>query len=287
MNRGDKIAGKNVLKNNFHSLCNTMLFIFRRAFLQSGILCSLLLIPFFSFSGDFPARSNTLVTDYTNTLNSEQRNALEQKLVAFNDSTSTQIAVVILSSVGSYDIADYSVQLFNQWKIGQEKKNNGVLVLVAKDDRKVWITTGYGIEGVLPDALCKRVIDRDIVPNFKQGDFYGGLDQGTNSIMSLVKGEFTADDYMQQRKEKPVPWFAFVMFIVIFFIVIFSKILRTRRYASTNHLGFWAAWALLNAAASRSRGSWGGFSGGGGFGGGSFGGFGGGSSGGGGAGGSW
>jgi uncharacterized protein len=250
----------------------------------------LLIIPFFAaFADDFPGRSNTLVTDYTNTLNDGERSALEQKLVAFNDSTSTQIAVVIIGSVGGYDISDYSVQLFNKWKIGQEKKNNGVLILVAKEDHKTFITTGHGIEGVLPDLLCKRVVERDIIPNFKAGNFYQGLDQATSSIMSIVKGEFSADDYVKQERRQNIPWFPLVMFVFIFLIVIISKVSSTRKYASTNHLGFWAAWALLNAASRRSSGSWGGFSGGGGFGGGGggFGGFGGGSSGGGGAGGSW
>ncbi len=249
----------------------------------------LFLIPIFSFADDFPARSNTLVTDYAQLLDEGQRNALEQKLVAFNDSTSTQIAIVIIRSVGGYDISDYAVQLFNKWGIGQEKKNNGVLILVAKDDRKMFITTGHGIEGVLPDVVCKRVIVKDIQPNFKAGAFYDGLDQATSSIMSIVKGEFTADEYMKSKNNKRVPFFPILLFIFIFFVVILSKISSTRKYARTNHLGFWVAWALLNAAANRSRGSWGGFSGGGGFGGGGggFGGFGGGSSGGGGAGGSW
>jgi uncharacterized protein len=167
-----------------------------------------------------------------------------------------------------------------------------VLILVAKEDRKMWITTGHGIEGVLPDVLCKRVVEKDIVPNFKAGNFYQGLDQATSSLMSIVKGEFTADEYMKHRKRNQnVPWFPFVLFFFIFLVVIFSKVSKTRNYARTNNLGFWAAWALLNAASARSRGSWGGFSGGGGWGsgggGGGFGGFGGGSSGGGGAGGSW
>jgi uncharacterized protein len=237
---------------------------------------------------DFPPRSNTIVTDFTGTLDDNQKSGLERKLVAFNDSTSTQIAVVMMHSTGNYEIADYSVQLFNQWKIGQQEKNNGILILVSLDDHKVWITTGYGIEGVLPDALCRRIVERDIVPAFRRGEFYTGLDDATTSIMSIVKGEFTADQYMQSKKKKKV-FFPFFMFLLIIFIIIISQFGRTRRYARKNNLAFWAAWALLNAASNRSRGSWGSFSGGGGFGGGGggFGGFGGGSSGGGGAGGSW
>jgi uncharacterized protein len=256
--------------------------IFAGIFILSGL---------FSKAEDFPAKATTLVSDFAGVLKENEKASLENKLVAFNDSTSTQIAVVTLRSTGNYEIADYSVQLFNKWKIGQSSKNNGVLILVAVEDRKVWITTGYGIEGVLPDALTKQVVDRDIVPSFRQGDYYGGIEAGTNTIMSIVKGEYTADTYLKQSKEKPVI-FPFLMFLFIMFIVIFSRFGRVRKYARRNNLAFWAAWALLSAASSRSRGSWGNFSGGGGFGGGGFGGggfggFGGGGSGGGGAGGSW
>ncbi len=245
----------------------------------------------YSIAEDFPARSSTIVTDFAGVLSDDNKASLENKLVAFNDSTSTQIAIVILRSTGGYEIADYSVQLFNQWKIGQASKNNGVLILVALEDRKVWITTGFGIEGVLPDALCKRIVENDIKPAFKLGDYYSGLDDATNSIMSIVKGEFTAENYTGRKKEKPV-FFPFLIFLLILFIVVISKFSRANRYAKRNNIAFWAAWALLNAAANRTRGSWGDFSGGsgfggGGFGGGGFGGFGGGGSGGGGAGGSW
>ena len=241
-----------------------------------------------SYGDDFPERSATIVTDYTNTLSSSERQALEQKLVAFNDSTSSQVAIVMMSSVGNYDISEYAVQLYNKWGIGQKNKNNGVLILVAKDDRKVFITTGYGMEGVFPDALAKRVVNNDILPAFKTGDYYGGLDAAVNSIMSIVKGEYSADG--KGQKKEGIPWFGVLLAIFIFFVVIMSKVGSTRNYARRNNLGFWAAWALMNAALNRgsSRGSWGGFSGGsGGFGGGGFGGFGGGMSGGGGAGGSW
>jgi uncharacterized protein len=180
------------------------------------------------------------------------------------------------------------VQLFNKWKIGQANKNNGVLILAAIEDRKVFITTGYGIEGALPDALCKRIVTNDIVPNFKQGDYYGGLDAATSSIISLVKGEFTADEYMK-RNQQSFPVAGLLIALIFFIIIIFARVNSVRRYSHMNGLSFWAAWMLMNAASRRSSGSWGGFSGGGGFGGGGggFGGFGGGSSGGGGAGGSW
>ncbi len=240
---------------------------------------------------DFPERSGSLVTDFTSTLSTQELSGLESKLVAFNDSTSTQIAVVIIQSTGSYEISEYAVQLFNKWGIGQKKNNNGVLVLVAKEDRKVFINTGYGIEGALPDALCKRIVERDIVPNFKLGQFYDGIDAAVNSIMSLVSGEYTAEDYLNKSKKGDKPgWFMFFMIFLVFIIVMISKVRGVKKYAHTNNLAFWAAWALLNAASNRSRGSWGNFSGGGGFGGGGgggFGGFGGGMSGGGGAGGSW
>jgi len=237
---------------------------------------------------DFPPQSKNIVTDYTNTLSSGEKDALEQKLTAFNDSTSSQVAIVILGSVGNYDIADYSVQLYNRWGIGQKEKNNGVLILVAKEDRKVWITTGYGMEGVFPDALAKRVVNNHLLPNFKEGNYYEGLDEAVNAIISIVKGEYTADK-TKHKKEK-VPWFGILLAIFILFVVVISRIGSARNYARRNNLGFWAAWALMNAAMNRNRGrgSWGGFSSGsGGFGGGGFGGFGGGMSGGGGAGGSW
>lgn len=256
----------------------------------------LLLLPGFVIADDFPERSNRLVTDYTNTLSAEEAGLLEQRLVAFNDSTSTQIAVVMMQSTGFYDISEYAVQLYNKWGIGQKDKNNGVLILVAKEDRKVFISTGYGIEGVLPDILCKRIVDRDILPNFKLGNYYDGIESATNTIMSIVKGEYTADDYMNRKNQNSPGWFMILMFIFIFGIVIFARIRHVSRYARMNNLAFWAAWALLNAAARKSSGSWNNFSGGsgwgsggfgGGGGGGGFGGFGGGSSGGGGAGGSW
>ncbi len=268
----------NILSNFFSSLLNRTFF----------AVCFILFTIQVNAADNFPEKATKLVTDYTGTLRPDELQSLENKLVTFDDSTSVQIAVVMMTSVGDYDISDYAVQLFNKWKIGNKSNNSGVLLLVAKEDRKVWITTGYGMEGVFPDALVKQVIDREIVPKFRSGDYFGGIDAGTKAITGIVKGEYKAT--AKTSKGGKGKLFPFLMMLFIFLIIFLSQFNRARKYGRTNNLGFWAAWALLNAASNRSHGSWGGFSGGGGsggFGGGGFGGFGGGSSGGGGAGGSW
>ncbi|MFM7217176.1 MAG: TPM domain-containing protein, partial [Bacteroidota bacterium] len=233
--------------------------------LRRLILLLLHALPLLVAAEDFPPRSTTLVTDFAGVLAAEQRQALEAKLVSFDDSTSTQVSIVLMTSIGSYEIADYAVQLYNKWGIGRKGKDNGVLILVAVKDKKVFINTGYGIEGALPDALCKRIVERDIVPHFKAGDYYGGLDAATTSIIGLVKGEFSADGYRTKNSKKGSPLFFVLIALIIFVLVAVSSARRTRRYAQTNNLSFWAAWALLNAAANRSRGSWNHFSGGGGW----------------------
>jgi uncharacterized protein len=241
---------------------------------------------------DFPERSNTLVTDYTNTLSPADKQQLETKLVTYNDSTSTQIAVVILKSTGNYDINDYGVQLLRKWGIGQKGKNNGVLVLVAIGDRKMSIQTGYGAEGSLPDIVTQDIIQNDLKPHFKQGDYYGGLDAGTNSIIKAMKGEYKAAKKQKQSNSGPAG-FIFIVIVVVILILVFRnrggggggrQIIGRRGGASP----FWwfLAGNMLGGGGRSSGGDWGGFSGGGGSGGG-FGGFGGGSGGGGGSSGSW
>jgi uncharacterized protein len=254
-------------------------------------LLLLLLLPFIVCSQDFPASPNPprLVNDFTSTLSQNEKEALEQKLVAFNDSTSTQISIVIISSVGEYEIADYTFQLGEKWGIGRKEKNNGALILVAKDDRKVYIATGYGLEGAIPDALAKRIVEQQIVPEFKQGNYYAGLDAATDVMIKLASGEYTADDV---KRRLPARFLPVIFILLIIFIIFISKFRSAKRYSAVNGIDFLTAWTLLNATRSASRGRWGNFSGGSSWGGGSsggggFGGFGGGSFGGGGAGGSW
>ncbi len=257
-------------------------------------------LPLFLAAQNFPERSNTLVTDYTNTLSSSEINALENKLVAFDDSSSSQIAVVIIKTLDGYEVAEYTVELAEKWGVGRKGKDNGIMVLVALDDRKMSIQTGYGMEGALPDAIAKRIVENDMKPAFKQGDYYEGLNRATDNIIAYTKGEYTGEG----RSEEGEPFPIFIVFVVlgIFALIFIFRVREARQYSRVNHIGFWAAWALLNALSNKpggkwrdfssGRGSFGGWSGGGGFGGGSsggggFGGFGGGSFGGGGASGSW
>lgn len=253
----------------------------------------LVLISLVLHAQTFPEKPNRLVNDYTQTLSPDQINQLEQKLVAFDDSTSTQIAVVLIKSLEGYDVADYGVRLAESWGIGGAKNNNGVLLLVSLGDRKVTIQTGYGVEGALPDAITKRIITREITPNFKSGDYFAGLDQGTNAIISYTKGEYKNDAPIDRGKKKS----SGIVFVIIMIVIILlaikkgggggSQVIGGRGSASP----FW--WLLMGSQLGRGGGGggFGGFSGGGGGfgggGGGGFGGFGGGSFGGGGSSGSW
>ena len=128
-----------------------------------------------------------LVNDFTGTLTLDQRQALENKLVAFDDSTSTQIAVVIIPSLNGRDIADYNIELSRAWGVGGKESNNGIVLLIAKNDRKLNIATGYGVEGALPDITAKHIIDDIIRPNFKGDDYYRGINEGTSAIIQAVK----------------------------------------------------------------------------------------------------
>jgi uncharacterized protein len=233
-----------------------------------------------------------LVNDFAGLLTGEEVNALEHKLVSFNDSTSTQIAIVVLSDLEGYDKADYAQRLGEKWGIGQKGRNNGILILVkTKSDTKgeVQISTGYGVEGPIPDLTCSDIVNNEILPAFRNEDYYGGLNKATSTLMSLARGEYSANEYSQKRNKggkSEVP-FGLIIFIVFIIIAIISRKSggSNNKHLGSGNLPLWLLLGGLNSGRG-SGGSWGGFSGGSG-GGGGFGGFGGGSFGGGGAGGSW
>src|SRR5690554_5224024 len=157
-----------------------------------SILFLSFLIINFSYADDFPERSNRLVNDYTNTLSPDQIQQLENKLVAFDDSTTIQIAIVLVQSLQDYEVADYAVRLAQKWGIGGKENNSGILLLASLGDRKVTIQTGYGVEAAVPDAIAFRIINDDIKPAFTRQDYFRGLDQATNSLIAYTKGEYKA-----------------------------------------------------------------------------------------------
>ena len=129
------------------------------------------------------------VTDLTQTLSQPQQAALEAKLAAFEQKKGSQIALLIVSTTQPEDIAQYSIRVADAWKLGRKKVDDGLLILIATEDRKMRIEVGYGLEGTIPDLTAKRVINEVISPKFKQGDFYGGLDSGVDRLIGLIEGE--------------------------------------------------------------------------------------------------
>jgi uncharacterized protein len=134
------------------------------------------------------------VTDLTGTLTADQQTALEQKLAAFEAAKGSQLAVLMVPTTQPEDIFQYSFRVADQWKLGRgtvggQHVDDGALLVVAKNDRHVWIQVGSGLEGVLTDAMCRRIVDETITPEFRQGNFYGGIDAGLERMMRLVQGE--------------------------------------------------------------------------------------------------
>lgn len=237
----------------------------------------------------------TSVYDYVNLLNANQKSNLEQKLIRYSDTTSTQIVVVVISSTEGENINYLAANWGEKWGIGDAEKDNGVILLLAKDDKEIAIQNGKGVEYLFTDFQSKRIIERVIIPEFRKGDFYGGLDKGIDYIFKTLKGEFTGSR-KQKSKDFDPGIIVFVIMIIIFFILI-SRGNKNNRGGGRRYRRGSVADAILETIilsnAGRGGGSFGGgfggrSSGGGSFGGGGFGGgFGGGSFGGGGASGGW
>ena len=240
----------------------------------------------------------TSVYDYVKLLSSSEKKQLEQKLINYSDSTSTQIVVAIISSTESENINYLGAQWGQKWEIGQEKEDNGVLILLAKDDRRIAINTGYGVEHLLTDALSRRIIERDIIPYFKRNDYAGGLNRGADAIFEVLSGAY--QNNRSSSNEPPIVPIIIFIFLVVAFIIFVIAISKGRKggggkggrkYKDSDILEAIILSRMGRGSSRRSSGgfgSWSGGSSGGSFGGGGFsGGFGGGGFGGGGASGGW
>ncbi|MDR3715976.1 MAG: TPM domain-containing protein [Puia sp.] len=253
---------------------------------------------FFTYGQQIPPKPNPprLVNDFAGVMTADQVSALERKLVNYDDSTSVQVAVVTMATIGDDAIEDVALKIQRDWGVGNKKTNNGVVILVAVKERKVWIATGYGMEGVLPDVTVKSIIDNEITPNFRgsdQDNYYRGFDLGADAIIKAAAGEYKAPEGYRQRGKGGgggnLIGLGIIVLIILFLVI--------GRGGGGGGGGLFSGSGILpfilgSMLGGAGRGGWSGGGGGGGGwsdggGGGGFGGFGGGSGGGGGAGGSW
>ena len=273
-----------------------------KAFKTILVCCCIGLLSQFTYAQfDIPEKPDfeTSVYDDINLLSPSQKQHLETKLIKYSDTTSTQIVVAIVSTLNNDDISLVATNWGHKWGVGQADEDNGIFILLAKDDREIDISTGYGIEYRLTDIDCERIINRIIIPEFKNGDYFAGLDKGTDAIFAGLNGEFVGTR-ITERSEFPIGLIFFLIIVFIIFLIAISKNRHDdgrggRGHRSTAH-DILEAIILSNSGRGGYRSSSGGFGGGwsggsssgGGFSSGGFGGgFGGGGFGGGGASGSW
>jgi uncharacterized protein len=217
----------------------------------------------------------TAVYDAADLLSAAEENALEQKLIKYADSTSTQIVIVTINSLEGEYIALFAAEWAEKWGIGQKGKDNGAIILVSKEDRKITIQNGYGLEEFLTDYNSKTIIDQIMQPEFKSGNFYAGFDKATTAIFKVLAGQFNADEVNQSNEPS---LFTIIVFIFIVFFIIYAISKRNKNGGSDGSVGrtpsIFDILVLSNMGSSRSSSSGsfggGGFSGG--FGAGSFGG---------------
>jgi uncharacterized protein len=179
----------------------------------------LLLLPFVYAEPPIPPLTRP-VTDLTGTMNSSEQAEIENALRAFEQKKGAQVAVLIVPTTQPDTIEQYSLRVAEQWKLGRKGVDDGVLFLVAKDDRTLRIEVGYGLEGALPDALCRRIIDGFVVPRFKEGDFFGGIREGVLRITNAISGEPLPVPSAKQSSGDAI------LFIVVFLFLLVSLLSR-------------------------------------------------------------
>lgn len=229
------------------------------------IIIAFSLLTTISFA-QIPERPNSpqLVNDFANILSDAEQTQLENELVQFAQTTSTQIVVVTVSDLDGNDPGNYAFQIGEKWGVGQKDKDNGIVVLVkpkqGNSKGQVFIATGYGLEGILPDAVVNStVVDFEMIPRFKENDYFGGISNGVKVIMEITRGEYTAEQYQQKVGQNKEGGFipAVIIFILIFVFMMRGR--RNRFYSPGKSLPFWLAMGMMSGS-NRSGGSFGNFS---------------------------
>lgn len=181
---------------------------------------------------DIPKKPSfqTSVYDYIGLLSKGEKQALENKLIQYSDTTSTQIVVAIIDSAKGEEIGYLATNWAHKWGIGQEKEDNGVFMLLAKNDKKITIRTGYGVEHLLTDYTSRQIIEYTIIPHFKNGNYYAGLDSGANAVFRVLNGE-----YKGSRQESFDPSFLIFIIILVIFFILISRGNRDNRGGKRNY----------------------------------------------------
>jgi uncharacterized protein len=217
-----------------------------------------------------PTLVNNYSKEFPNFISPEEQQILEQKLVAFSKETSNQIVVIIIDDLNGYEPWDFATEIGHQWQVGQAKEDNGVVILIkptgGSGERKTHIAVGRGLEGAIPDLTSNRIVEKELIPNFKEGNFYKGIDDATNVIMQLAKGEINKKDYDKEEGLGLLGSIFLIFFILMFVIAFFGK----NKGGGGGGLGRAITYGAASSMFSGGRSS--GSSGFGGFGGGSFGG---------------
>jgi uncharacterized protein len=216
--------------------------------LRTALLAALVVLPLFAFT---VPPNDGFVTDTAGILTSSQKTDLDQKLRAYQQQTSNEIAVLIVKTLNGEPIDDVGVQVGRAWGVGTKEKNNGILMLVDLEERQVTIQTGYGLEGAVPDIVAKGVIDTDIVPNFRQGKYFEGISTAIDSLEKHIGGEYTADRYKQGSVGDIGPFVIFVVFVLLNLLGSFFA--RTKSWWQGGVAGgilgvvmtLWFGWLLL------------------------------------------
>lgn len=243
------------------------------------------LLPAFVFSQQSKSLTETQLTKYvvdeTGSLSESQKNDLLKKLSDYDKQASTQIVVYMIRSLNGESLEETSNQIAIKNKIGKKGKDNGVLILIVKDDKKIRIEVGYGLEGVLTDAVSSQIIRNDMAPYFRNNDFYGGINKAVESVIAVTKGEYTNENKGDKKNPGGVtlclgmPIFVVIVFVIIFFSIVTSIIRRIFGfgrgiYSRGSGWSNWGGGGFFGGgfgggdSGSSSGGDFGGFSGGGG-----------------------
>lgn len=200
-------------------------------FLFLFVLATVLPVAVFAYVN--PGSPTGFVNDFAGVLNVEQKQQLEEKLSGFEKGTGNEISIVLIKTLDGDDIGDFAVQLFKDWGIGKEGKDNGALVLVAVGDREMRIEVGYGLEGFLTDAQSYWIIKNEMTPAFRDNDFYGGLNAAVDKIIGVIGGEIIPE----YKPEPKVDYFNIIAFIIFIFVWFGSILGRSKSWWAGGVIG--------------------------------------------------